>query len=147
MAENFWGRDRQRAFFDVRVFNPYAPCHRSIPLAQCYRSCELAKRRAYKERVREVEHGSFSPLVFSAAGGMGQAASAVYHRLASMILDKHSQPYSLTLFWLRCKLGFSLLRSAIMCLRGCRSALYHPAGSLCDVAIDLTCQEGRVSSV
>ena len=24
VAENFWGRDRQRSFFDVRVFNPHA---------------------------------------------------------------------------------------------------------------------------
>ena len=25
VAENFWGRDRQNAFFNIRVFNPYAP--------------------------------------------------------------------------------------------------------------------------
>ena len=42
VAENFWGRDRQNAFFDVRVFNPYAPSHRGTTLAQCYRS----KRRS-----------------------------------------------------------------------------------------------------
>ena len=23
VAQSFWGRDRQSAFFDVRVFNPY----------------------------------------------------------------------------------------------------------------------------
>ena len=36
VAENFWGRDRQNAFFDVRVFNPYAPSHRGTTLVQCY---------------------------------------------------------------------------------------------------------------
>ena len=36
VAQSFWGRDRQRAFFDVRVFNPYAPCFQSSTLAQCY---------------------------------------------------------------------------------------------------------------
>ena len=36
VAENFWGRDRQRAFFDMRVFNPFAQSHLSTPLAQCY---------------------------------------------------------------------------------------------------------------
>ena len=36
VAENFWGRDRQNAFFDVRVFNPNAPSHRGTSLAQCY---------------------------------------------------------------------------------------------------------------
>ena len=29
VAQSFWGRDRQSAFFDVRVFNPYAPCYRN----------------------------------------------------------------------------------------------------------------------
>ena len=34
-----------------------------------YRQHESLKRRQY-ERVREIEHGSFTPLVFSATGGM-----------------------------------------------------------------------------
>ena len=33
VTESFWGRDRQRAFFDVRVFNPMARSHRNTPLA------------------------------------------------------------------------------------------------------------------
>ena len=49
VAENFWGRDQQRAFFDVRVFNPFAPSYRNTSLAQCYRKKELEKRRAYDE--------------------------------------------------------------------------------------------------
>ena len=61
VAENFWRRDRQNAFFDVRVFNPYAPSHRGTTLAQYYRRNELEKKRCYDERVTEVEHGSFSP--------------------------------------------------------------------------------------
>ena len=30
VARNFWGQDGQRAFFDVRVFNPYAPCSHKL---------------------------------------------------------------------------------------------------------------------
>ena len=52
VAESFWGRDRQRAFFDVRVFNPFAPSYRNTSLSQCYRKNELEKRRAYDERIR-----------------------------------------------------------------------------------------------
>ena len=29
------------------------------------------ERRAYDQHIREVEYGSFSPLIFSTAGGMG----------------------------------------------------------------------------
>ena len=113
VAENFWGRDRQRAFFDVRVFNPFAPSYRNTSLPQCYRKNELEKRRAYDERIREIEHGSFSPLVFSAAGGMGETAKVVYKRLASLIADKYNKPYSKIINWLRCRLSFSLLRSCV----------------------------------
>ena len=144
VAERFWGRDRQRAFFDVRVFNPFAPTHRNTSLAQCYRRNELEKRRAYDERVREIEHASFSPLVFSTSGGMGTTATVVYKRVASLIAEKHNKPYSRTLHWIRCRLNFSLLRSAIMCLRGARSSIYSPSPAVNAEAIDLACSEGRV---
>ena len=83
MAVNFWGRDQQRAFFYVRVFNPFKPSYRNTFLAQCHRKNELEKRWAYDERIREIEHGSFSPLVFFTAGGMSQTATVVYNRIAS----------------------------------------------------------------
>ena len=136
------GRDRQNAFFDIRVFNPYATSHHGTSLAQCYRRNELEKKRVYEERVTEVEPGSFSPLVFSTSGGMGPIATVVYKRIATIIADKHKQPYSRTLFWIRCKLSFSLLHSAIMCIRGSRSSC-HLTGL---GAIDLTCSEGRIAS-
>ena len=124
VARNFWGQDGQRAFFDVRVFNPYAPCYQNSTQAQRYRKNELEKKRAYDERVREIEHGSFSPLVFSAVGGMGTTATIVYKRLASLLAEKQGRSYSSTLHWLRYRLNFSLLRSAIMCLRGSRSIFF-----------------------
>ena len=146
VAQSFWGRDRQSAFFDVRVFNPYAPCYRSSNLAQCYRKNELEKKRAYEERVREVEHGSFSPLVFSAAGGMGTIATVVYKRLASLLAEKQGRSYSSTLHWLRCRLNFSLMRSAIMCIRGSRSTFSPFATPPTTEAIDLALHEGQVPS-
>ena len=79
---------------------------------------------SYEERIQEIEHGSFTPLVFSCSGDMGPLATIVYKRLASLISEKSSQTYSMTLYWLRCKLSFSLLHSAITCLRGSRSS-YH----------------------
>ena len=57
---------------------------------------ELEKRRAYDERVREIEHGSFSPLVFSTAGGISTSTIVVYKRLASLIADKYKS-YSQTI--------------------------------------------------
>ena len=141
-AESFWSTDQQRAFFDVRVFNPFAQSHRSTSLSQCYKKHEQEKKRAYDERVREVEHGTFSPLVFSTSGGMGATANVVYKRLTSMLAEKQDQPYSRSIQWIRCRLCFSLLRSAIMCLRGSRSTYHHPAGP---DNIELASSEGRIS--
>ena len=105
LQRSFWASDRQRAFFDVRVFNPFSPSYRNAPPAQVYRRNELEKKRAYDQRVREIEHGSFSPLVFSTTGGMGTTATVLYKRLASMISEKYEKPYSKTMQWIRCRLN------------------------------------------
>ena len=106
VAQSFWRKDRQSAFFDVRVFNPYTPSYRSSSLAQCYRKNELEKKRDYEECVQEIEHGSFSPLVFSVAGRMDNIAFVVYKRLASLLAEKQGRQYSSTLHWLRYRLNF-----------------------------------------
>ena len=124
-ADGFWGSRHERAFFDVRVFNPYAPSNRNSQLTTCYRSHENAKKRSYDQRIREVEHGSFTPLVLSCTGGMGRAAINTYKRLATLISTKRDDIYSNTMGWIRCRLSFSLLRAAIMSIRGARSTIGH----------------------
>ena len=64
-AQGFWGDHHQQAFFDVRVFHPNAPSYRSMQLPSAYRLHERQKQRSYDQRGREVEHGSFTPLVFT----------------------------------------------------------------------------------
>ena len=93
-AQGFWGDRHQSAFFDVRVFNPLAPSNCRSALNSTYRQHESLKRRSYEQRVREIEHGSFTPLVFSATGGMAPAASIVYKRLDSLLADKRKQEYT-----------------------------------------------------
>ena len=93
-AESFWGRDRRQAYFDIKVFNPFASSYAASPLTQCYRRAELDKRRKYDERIREVERGTFSPLIFSSSGGMGPTARIVYKRIATLISEKRGHPYS-----------------------------------------------------
>ena len=60
-ARNFWG-NRQVAFFDVKVFNPFAKSNQKFSLASCFNHHEKTKRRSYEQRIIEVEHGSFTPL-------------------------------------------------------------------------------------
>lgn len=70
--------------FDVQVFNPHAPLNRHH---------NFASKRAYKQKVQEVEHGSFTPLVLPLTGGPGNPAPICYKRLASMLFTKHEQLY------------------------------------------------------
>ena len=119
-ANGFWGGRHEKAFFDIRVFNPHTQSN-SQPIASCYRKHVNLKKRAYDQRVREIEHGTFTPLVLSLTGGMGAAATVCYKRLASMLAQKRDQTYSSTVAWLRCSLGFALLRSSIQCIRGAHS--------------------------
>jgi hypothetical protein len=119
-ARNFWG-NRQVAYFDVKVFNPYAKSNRKFSLASCFTHHEKSKKRSYEQRIIEVEHGSFTPLVFSASGSMGRSAAIFYRRLAAQLAEKRNEPYPVTMGWLRCHISFSLVRSAILCIRGTRS--------------------------
>ena len=59
----------------------------------------------------------------SATGELAHEATVFYKRLASLLSAKWGDEYSVVLGWLRCCLGFSLLRSAIQCIRGARSSI------------------------
>ena len=147
-ANGFWGGRFERIFFDVRVFNPHVPSNRH---SNCYRKHELEKKRQYEQRVREVKHASFTPLVLSATDGIANQATVFYKRLACCLAMKWDQPYSSTMSWLRCRHTFSLLRSAIQCIRGARSCCGHAAKSLnppMDLAIsELNCEWSELPSL
>ena len=74
MDDGFWGSRNERAFFDVRVFNPLAPSNSTHSIPATYKKHEREKKREYGARVREVEHGCFTPLVFSSTVQTEQGA-------------------------------------------------------------------------
>ena len=108
-----------------------------------YRKHEAAKKREYAQRVREVEHGVFTPLVLSATGGMGREAATFYKRLADGISRKEGKEYSVVMGWIRCRLSFAILRSAILCIRGSRSSRHRQVNEL---NIALAASEGCIPS-
>ena len=81
----------QDAFFDVWVFHPNASSNHSMTTTAAYRKHEAAKRE-YGQRVREVEHGVFTPLVLT-TGKMGRKASTFYKRLADEMCRKEKKEY------------------------------------------------------
>ena len=78
-----------------------------------------------------------------ATGGLDHKTTVFYKCLASLLLAKWGDEYSVVLGWFRCCLGFSLLRSAIQCIRGARSSI--GAYTRAPPPMDLVLVESRLS--
>ena len=109
------------AFFDVRVFNPFAKSHLARNLEAVFRSNESSKKTAYNTRVIQIEHGSFTPLVFSSFGGYGKETSCFLSKLVGKIAHKFEMEKSAVANYIRSKISFELIRSQVACIRGARS--------------------------
>ena len=72
----------------------------------------------------KVEQGTFTPLVFSSSGGMAPECRVFFKRLSSLISEKRKEAYSVVASWVKTKLSFALLRSAVLCIRGTRHPYY-----------------------
>ncbi|KAG1714378.1 Protein lifeguard 1 [Nymphon striatum] len=135
-ARGFWVKGR-KTFVDIRVFNPLAKMYNknvNTTLKSAYQINENSKKREYNERILQIEHGTFTPLVFSAFGGMGYEANRFFKRLNEMIAEKKNENTSVTMSYIRTKLSFSLLRSTLLCVRGSRSVkLKHHSLDIKDV--------------
>ena len=124
-ADGFWGHRYKRVFFDVRIFCPLSSTNLQKSLSTCYRDNEELKKRKYDQRIREVEHSTFSPLVFSSSGGCSPITTLFIKRLSLLHSQKFQHQYSTTINLIRCQYSFSIIRSAIRNLRGSRSQHKH----------------------
>ena len=69
----------------------------------------------------DVEHETFTPLIFTTTGVMGPECTTFYKALAMRICEKKDETYSEVVRYLRVKLSFMALKSALLCLRGSRT--------------------------
>ena len=119
-ARGFWMRG-QKVLCDIRVFNPLAKCYRNKSLAKCHEAHEKEKKVKYAARVVEVEHGTFTPLVFSCFGGTSRECSAFYKKLSEKLAEKRNLSISEATCIIRTKLNYSLIKSLVLCIRGSRT--------------------------
>ena len=76
----FWSKLRQ-AYFDVKVISPFARSNLRVEPAQMFKRAEKQKIREYGERIKQVEHADFNPLVFTCTGGMAPQCHLVIKRV------------------------------------------------------------------
>ena len=78
---------RQTTFCDVRVFNSLVKCHLHCSLSAVHKNNENEKKQEYNQRMQnlQVEHGSFTPLVFSCFGGMSRECNRFFSHTAGRL--------------------------------------------------------------
>ena len=94
----------------------------------------------YGQGIREVEHGSYTPIILSATGGMAQEATVFYKSLALLSVKKWNNNHG---NWLHCCLSFLLLRSVIACVCGPHSSIGHVYRV--PPSVDVVCVESHIN--
>ena len=77
----------EKTFCDVRVFHSGAVSNQCQTVEASCKKHEDEKKRTYNARVIEVEKATFTPLVFSTTGGIGEA-NHFLKRVATHILQE-----------------------------------------------------------
>ena len=82
-----------------------------------YSSLDNEKKRAYNQRVIEIEQGTFTPLVFGTNGAMAKECQIFHKLLAKKLSLKRNKKYCEIMSLIRTQISFSLLRSMLICIR------------------------------
>ena len=80
-ARSFW-RPGQNSFFDICVTNTESNSYNKRAVLFILRSKENSKKNQYNQRIMNVDHGTFTPLLFSVKGVMGHECLKLYKSLA-----------------------------------------------------------------
>ena len=119
-AYGLWGGRYSRTFFDLKIFNPHAKsCPKTI--SDAYKDHESVKTLKDQQKNLYVEHSSFVPLIFACTGGAAPSSTKNIQKLAKKLGEKRNESYSDTIIFIGTKICFAVLRSALLCLRGCKN--------------------------
>jgi hypothetical protein len=118
-ARGFW-RDGQNAYFDVRVTNPECLSQRDKTVRTILKNHEAEKKRQYNQRIMQIEHGTFTPLVFTTTGVMAPECLMFHKALAHKISEKKGERYDDIMRFMRVRLSFLCVKATLLCLRGSR---------------------------
>ena len=126
----------ERTFLDVRILHPNSPSYQGKPIEKLYEEHENAKKRAYNQRVIQVERATFTPLIFSTSGGMAQECTKYHKRVAELVANKTKEEYSKVVSHMRTRLRFTLLKSTLIALRGVRGKQEKTTTSISELSFN-----------
>ena len=91
------GSQFRRTFFDVKIFNPHAKSCPKTHAKSCpdaYKDQESVKTLKQHQRILDVEHSRFVPLIFARIGEAAPASTKIVMKLAEKISEKRNESYS-----------------------------------------------------
>ena len=112
----------EKAFIDIAVFNPLAQTNWNQSIDQMYSTHEQRKKREYNERILQVEHGSFTPAIFSCSGGASHEAERLIKQVAAKLAKKKGEQYSDVVNYVRKRIRFDILKTCLLSFRGNKQA-------------------------
>ena len=107
--------------FNICFTNVNANSQKNQTVETILKKHKKEKKRAYKSRIINVEHGAFTLLVFFLTWGENPEGSMFHKQIAQKISAKTEVNYDWVLSLIRCKLSFLILRSVLLFARGSRS--------------------------
>ena len=84
----------EKTFWDIRVFHSGAASNQCQTVEASFKKHKDEEKRTYNARLIEVEKATFTSLVFSTTGGMGEEANHFLKRVATLISYKKDNLYS-----------------------------------------------------
>ena len=108
------------ALFDIRVVDSDAPSYLDKTPQLVLSTAERNKKSKYNQAC-ESRHASFTPLCITVDGMLGTEFKSFLKRLGDSLSVKWDKSYSATMYWIKCKLSFAVIRATNLCLRGSRT--------------------------
>ena len=62
--------------------------------AKAYAKHEKEKKKNYNQRIMQVEHSTFTPLIYSVNGGIGPECEQFHKHLTEKIAEKSGEQYT-----------------------------------------------------
>ena len=125
----------------MRITNTNSESQRHLTSEKIFTKHEREKKRQYNNRIMNVEHGTFTPLVFSVNGRMAKECLKFHKFVAEKIANKSGCRYEKAISIIKYKLSFLILRASLMRVRGSRSFTTHSRNHAVDnfeIAFDYT---------
>ena len=121
LKQKVFGGNEKLHFLMLGVTHVNSKSSKNQTTKQIFNSYEKAKKREYLQRVLEIEHGTFTPLIFGTNGGYGGECQMFLSQLAHKLSEKNGSSYGDTITWLRTRLSMEITRASLLCLRGSRT--------------------------